>query len=124
MIHVCLLKTSEPDAVFVLADEGGVVVGFETAEDGLAYWTDESFARAVARGHVGAMSALVFTVQFSPVIASLDLTKLKELVEVDADDDIHTFSVRGEAGGFTGLRLREAGVAAWEQGRRPQIGRG
>lgn len=124
MTHVCLMRIDD-DRVYLLTDEEGTVVGYKSTEDGLDAWTTDTYGKAIARGHVGAMSACVHALQCQPAIVSFDaVAELRKILAWDPDGEIHIYSAWGEAGGFTGLPCLPEALTVWEQGQRPALTHG
>ena len=122
MTHVCLIRIDNPDRVYILTDKEGTVVGYKSPDDGLDAWTTDTYGKAIARGHVGAMSACVHALQCQPAIVSFDsVAELRKILAWDTKGGISIYSAWGEAGGFTGLPCLPEAVALWEQGQRPAL---
>lgn len=103
--------------VLLMANEGGSVLGFKSAVDGVRYFED-SYNHAHARGYEPSMSACINWLFIQPSIVTFSTwAACKKLVEMP----VISVTFNCVAGGVEGLMVKRAAAKLWDQGVKPRL---
>lgn len=120
-LHVILIQAGSPPAYYLLTDLKGKVLVFKSVAEAAGYF-EAGYNRKYAQGREGSMSACVNSMFFQPSAISMTPEDLGQLVERDADGDIHLARLRHVSGSMSSIpcKLDEA-AKLWEKGVKPRI---